>query len=792
MRLFQGIRHGSVASACLVMGLVAAVCASCGSKPGGVTPAASSGATSSDSGDDATATQCFGNCSGTTLTQDGSFVTNNGEGGPPSFVSVDADIVTNDCPGPLTATMSSALQSASANSATLKWLYPYDKTVFPGGIAGPVLQWSQTGTPDGVYLHLHSNKFDFKGCYKGTDPPNLKIDDTTWGRAVAQSAGKSDPLTVELSTITGGTASGVISETWTFARGSLAGNVYYNTYGSKLVPGQTTQNGAVIKIEKGQPSAFLYTTGTSLYPLGPCVSCHSLSANGTTLVAQQHAYPSSDPLNGKGSMSFDLTMNSKPSASSPLASDINDDWGFSAVYPDGSFLLTSGESADTTVTPLFPGAAGNNPGMIGPKPSTMYDTKTAATIAFKGLSTPYAMMPMFSTDGLHVVYTEAPAVDAGGSEGHTIVMMDFDLASKTFSNRKQLFHDDTKFPGWPFFTPDAKQVIFTLGNGSNFATELPPVGTLLYAAQLYVVDVATGMSHRLDEASGYDSAGKEYLPFPGRDENLDFYPTINPVSAGGYFWTYFTSRRTYGNLYPGVDGQGAQDIGTKAIWVSAIDIDPAPGADPSHPAFYLPGQELGSGNIRAFAVLAPCSGDGTGCEAGSIAAAARARWESAASRIPARRRTIDARRPSSAAIQAISAWAATADSSRSDGSEPGGARRPAFEVAAGSSPEAALLEELRDERRPPGLGAGAEACRRSRRGSTRRTSRGRLKCGSRCTRSRGPCAGRRPSSSTRKSATRRRESSLATSHRFMYRPEPVGHSTRKRRRSSGGTSAATR
>ena len=103
------------------------------------------------------------------------------------------------------------------------------------------------------------------------------------------------------------------------------------------------------------------------------------------------------------------------------------------------------------------------------------------------------------------------------------------------------------------------------------------------------------------------------MPFPGRDENLDFYPTVNPVSAGGYFWVYFTSRRSYGNLLR----QGLRDdVGSKSIWVSAIDINAPAGTDPSHPAFYLPGQELGSGNIRAFAVLAPCKGDGATCESG--------------------------------------------------------------------------------------------------------------------------------------------------------------------------------
>lgn len=56
---------------------------------------------------------------------------------------------------------------------------------------------------------------------------------------------------------------------------------------------------------------------------------------------------------------------------------------------------------------------------------------------------------------------------------------------------------------------------------------------------------------------------------------------------------------------------------------AAIDIEaphgeiPGPlSGDPSHPAFYLPGQELQSGNIRAFATLTPCKTDGATCTSG--------------------------------------------------------------------------------------------------------------------------------------------------------------------------------
>jgi hypothetical protein len=615
MGFFQGEQKGSVASAGLVATLVAVIwCASCGSKGGG-------GLTGDDGSDggNSSSGSCF-NCSSSGASGGSSGGGSSGfgssgvsaDGGLPNPPPSNLPVNDTSCPGSLSASNVTSLKAASSNSASLKWLYPYDATVFPGGLASPILQWSQTGTPDGVYLHLHSNKYDYTGCFKGSSPPQLKIPEIEWATAFAQSAGKGDPLTVQLSTITGSTVSGMINESWTFAKGNLAGVVYYNTYGSKIVPGQAaTGNGAVMKIQNGTAQAFLYTNGGAS-PFGPCVSCHSVSSNGTTLVAQQHFYPGGDPLNGKGSMSFDLTKTSAPDPTMPLASTLNDDWGFSAVYPDGSILLTSGEAQDTTMTPLFPGVSGNNPGMIGPKPAEMYDTATGNTIPFTGLSTQFAMMPMFSPDGLHIVYTEAPQTDAGVG-GHTMTVMDFDMGTKTFSNARTVYHDDTNYPGWPFFTPDSKSIIFALGNTNNFASEEPPLPAPTFNSQLYIVSAtAGGTARRLDELSGLNGGGTDYLPSPSDDYNLDFYPTVNPISAGGYFWAYFTSRRSYGNLY----AKGSGDVGSKSIWVSAIDINPAAGADPSHPAFYLPGQELGSGNLRAFAVLAPCKGDGVGCESG--------------------------------------------------------------------------------------------------------------------------------------------------------------------------------
>ncbi|HTB72576.1 MAG TPA: hypothetical protein VK762_05015 [Polyangiaceae bacterium] len=513
------------------------------------------------------------------------------------------------CPGPLAPDTATALKAGGAVDPAMSWLYPYSGTVFPAGLQGPILQWvPQSGGTAAALLHMHSRLFDYQGCFVPSNPGQLAVPNIEWAVAAAQSSGASDPLTVELTTSSStGVVSGPITETWTLARGPLAGAVYYDTYGSKLGPSASTSNGAVMKLVPGaaQPTAFL-TTAAGATPFGPCVSCHAVAASGSLLATEEEFFPGGDPLYGKGSESFALTATSQPDAGSPLASTLNDSWGLSAVYPDGSLLLTSGEPADSTASVTFPSVAGNNPGMIGPKKTAMYSAMTGATIAFSGLSAQYATMPMFSPDGKHVVYND---YDAGS--GHTLTVMDFDVSTKKFSNAVAVFHDATLYPGWPSFTPDSQWVVFALGSASNYATETPPTASPVNSSQLYIVSAAGGTAQRLDGASGY-AGGQTYLPAGSADNNLDFYPNVSPVASGGYFWVYFTSRRSYGNLY----SHGSADVGSKAIWMAAIDIGVMSGHDPSHPAFYLPGQELGSGAVRATAVLAPCASNGASCTSG--------------------------------------------------------------------------------------------------------------------------------------------------------------------------------
>jgi hypothetical protein len=85
----------------------------------------------------------------------------------------------------------------------------------------------------------------------------------------------------------------------------------------------------------------------------------------------------------------------------------------------------------------------------------------------------------------------------------------------------------------------------------------------------------------------------------------------------------FTSRRLYGNIAT-IDPYWSDpryfDLTVsptpKKLWVAAIDLNAPGGTDPSHPAFYLPAQELLAGNSRGYWVVDACAQNGSSCLTG--------------------------------------------------------------------------------------------------------------------------------------------------------------------------------
>src|SRR5580704_679305 len=145
-------KRGLIASFGLCTVLLATVAGtSCGGSKGSGfsgTGGSSSGANGDEGGfgDDGSIT-CFGQCS--VVNVDSSV---GASGGTP--IKMDAGVSIDDCTGSsVGAATVTSLEAGGTLDPAMKWLYPYDQTIFPGGIIAPVLQWTpQSGGADAVYV----------------------------------------------------------------------------------------------------------------------------------------------------------------------------------------------------------------------------------------------------------------------------------------------------------------------------------------------------------------------------------------------------------------------------------------------------------------------------------------------------------------------------------------------------------------------------------------------------------------------------------------------------------------
>jgi hypothetical protein len=527
-----------------------------------------------------------------------------------------AKVTIDDCPGNLSPQQLQTLAQAGMSSGSSRWLYPDDRTVFPRGLHAPLLQWDMP-VAEAVQIKLSSMLFEYQGCFPGGMTSQLAIPQAIWERAGDQSRGQPDPLTIELTLLASGSVVKLPKLTLIFALANLKSAIYYNTYGSLKASSMGLIGGVVMRVVPGKDEPDVFLSAPS--PATHCVGCHSVSADGSRMVAEVHLQPGT----AEGpSASFDLTKVGLGTNPPPLQANLNRA-GFAGLYPDGSVYLTTARLGPGPIGSLLGLPVGNVPGTFGPEISKLYDTNTGAEIPNSGVHE-YAYMPMFSVDGKVVVFNHMDT--SGVTAGHSLAVMDYDHASKKFSKLKQVFNDPVNFPAWPFFLPDVveksqefevrlgKRIVFQVGATPDFTTQEQPIGLTPHPSDLWWLDVDSGKAAPLNRANGLDAQGKIYLPYGERDAHKNYIPTVSPVAAGGYFWVFFSSKRNYGNAFiadpPELNSEG------KKIWVAAIDINAPPGTDPSHPAFFLPGQELESGNIRAFAALEPCRENGSMCTSG--------------------------------------------------------------------------------------------------------------------------------------------------------------------------------
>ncbi|MGO9713519.1 MAG: hypothetical protein ACLQBL_31985 [Polyangiaceae bacterium] len=567
-----------------------------------------------------------------------------------------------------------ALQTPTGDAGALglTLLYPYDKTVWPRGMLAPLLMWGTTGASAGnisadaiqIALKTTSGSFSYTGTFgppailAATGGPYIRspIPQDIWTIATNTAGGTTptgavDQLTMSLTIAVGGVGYGPITETWNVAPGLLTGTVYYNSYGTQFVKNWVNPDSAgnpvgaaILGIHSGDLAPHLVVgqnspLNASGFPTDDtgCRVCHVVSSKGRWVLTESEQGTPTDGL----SFLYDLT--NQDAGATTLTPQGTFAWA--GLTSDGAYALTNAidpSSTNPAITNSYAGTATSSFWQFGTAP-----VQGTLTGLASGIAVGY---PSYAPDDQFVAF-----VNATGSTNNVqgpLAVASYSTTTQQFSTVRSLLTPDAGTPptgervGYPVFLPDDSALLFenevrtsttdnvmVTRNGARSELWWLTLGTSPQAAPLYALNGKLpggaspylpilpnnhGIGGTTDPQDSYSEVGWD-------DTTLNYEPTVLPVVVGGYAWVVFTSRRDYGNQLtevpwlswpPDYDTLSLAQAPVKKLWVAAIDLNAPPGTDPSHPAFYLPAQELLAGNSRGFWVLDPCAQNGAACTSG--------------------------------------------------------------------------------------------------------------------------------------------------------------------------------
>jgi hypothetical protein len=451
-----------------------------------------------------------------------------------------------------------------ADPAVTGLAYPYDGTVFPRGLAGPVLQWNGGGAADVYRVRATSETFSLTTWVTAPPPSRFafpQVPDDLWKKLTDSTSGD---LVVTVQRHDGAQAYLPLTQTWTIAPAVLTGTVYY----------WEVNNGNVVRLKPGDtaPEDFLER------PAGRCVACHSAAKQGNRLVA---AFDGDESPWGTWNADDGAALYDSATPS-----------GFMAISPDGAYVLW-GQSQGVTAMTLSSFDSATSLGGLNPA------------------SPGWPVHPAWSTDGTRIAFAQRTDGNWLDFTQSTLWISDVDVASGTFTDPHQIVANDVgglPTVTFPSFSPDSQKIAFMRSNRARTRGAL---------GEIWLAGADGSNPVRLDALNGTG-----YLP--GEQAQATYEPTFLPVAVGGYYWLIVVSERIYGNTLTSTNAQTNHELcptsnppcRSKQLWVSAIDPNAAPGEDPSHPAFWLPGQGLDNQNMRGEWVLSPCKQLGDACSAG--------------------------------------------------------------------------------------------------------------------------------------------------------------------------------
>jgi hypothetical protein len=249
------------------------------------------------------------------------------------------------------------------------------------------------------------------------------------------------------------------------------------------------------------------------------------------------------------------------------------------------------------------------------------------------------MTPTISKDGTKIAYVNGSPDPIGAdltAWRKGLTMLDFDQATRKISNKRRILNNWDAATGgasvkWPFFEPDSRSLLYVQSNTDNYCRSESTGDAAGRACResVYGNSAPTsrgywpGSLYSIDTAAATPSSTKAELSKLNDAENAAdadkaYQPTVLPFSSGGYRWVIFTSPRSYGNQL----NQIGTDFtcGATMLWLAAVDDATATATDRSHPAFFLPGQNVlpittyeHYVNERGYLVPSPCKTNAISC-----------------------------------------------------------------------------------------------------------------------------------------------------------------------------------
>ncbi len=455
--------------------------------------------------------------------------------------------------GGLTPEQRALLDAPSMTADPSTITYPENGTVFPLDIESPEIHVGAALATDVFRVRLSSKNFDATDYVTGGTPTGT----------IQVPASVWDLL--------GRSGQGAESDPVTVSITRLRGDVAYAPITSTWHIAQARLNLAAYFVDiwdvpppnaNGNPrvQALTLATGTqkTLMNEGTCTSCHSVSHDGRKLLSSLDI-GTPFPLRAA-----DLTTTLPTLGSTKLGGSVTGT--FSAFSPDGSRALIGNDAANSIYSLSLVDVAGGTvraSNVLGAQCAEPAWAKEGTTIA--------AVCDITGSGWAFDASKGKLRIGKLAADGVTVdTTVDLASSSDGLAGR----------PSYPKLSSDGTLVTYARTTAGSRSTG---DGTLWVAAT--------------------DGSFAKQLTVAGRSKS--FYPAFAPRRAGGYYWIAFTSQRN-----------DFVNDGRRHMWMAAIK-DTLADADPSRPAFLIPGQSM---NAKAYEPnLAPlaCVDDGATCRFGT-------------------------------------------------------------------------------------------------------------------------------------------------------------------------------